>query len=170
MQETFAFASKLRLDSFGFNRLCVYRGTPLWQEYLQRGLVNDVHDWYKYFKCSAIDPTCLPGEVIHAERSRGLRRLMIYKFTRYPMQSFKILRRFLRHMRYRDVALLLFKPFLGKKDGATPAEIISRQIEHARDKDRAAELSQMHDDLLRRVAATSTVEREKYRSEAPSAT
>ena len=38
---TFRFASKLPLDTFGFNRLCVYRGTPLWQEYVQRGLVND---------------------------------------------------------------------------------------------------------------------------------
>jgi hypothetical protein len=43
---TFAFASTLRLDTFGFNRLCVYRGTPLWQEYLKRGLVNDANDWY----------------------------------------------------------------------------------------------------------------------------
>ena len=35
------FASRLPLDTFAFNRLCVYRGTPLWQEYVQRGLVND---------------------------------------------------------------------------------------------------------------------------------
>ena len=49
------------LDTFGFNRLCVYRGTPLWQEYVKRGLVNDATDWYKYFKCSAIDPTVLAG-------------------------------------------------------------------------------------------------------------
>ena len=168
IQETFEFASTLRVDSFGFNRLCVYRGTPLWQEYLQRGIVNDVHDWYKYFKCSAIDPTCLPGDVIHAERSLGLRRLMIYKLTHYPIQSFKILRRFFRHMSYREMWLLLFKPFLGKKDGATPAETISRQIEHARDKDRAAELTQMHDGLVRRVAAAATAEREKYLAEASS--
>src|SRR5579862_5652259 len=47
MRATFDFASKLRLDTFAFNRLCVYRGTPLWQEYLKRGLVNDADDWYK---------------------------------------------------------------------------------------------------------------------------
>ena len=52
MRATFDFASKLPLDTFGFNRLCVYRGTPLWQEYVKRGLVNDITDWYKYFKCS----------------------------------------------------------------------------------------------------------------------
>lgn len=168
LRETFAFASKLRLDSFGFNRLCVYRGTPLWQEYLNRGLVNDVNDWYKYFKCSAIDPTCLSGEVIHAERSRGLRRLLIYKFSHYPIQTFKILRRFLRHMPLRDVAYLLFKPFLGKGSGATNAETVSRQIEHAREKARAADLTQMHDDVLRQVARASRVEREKYQAEAAS--
>ena len=71
MRATFDFASRLRLDTFGFNRLCVYRGTPLWQEYVKRGLVNDADDWYKYFKCSEIDPTCLPGEVINAERTAG---------------------------------------------------------------------------------------------------
>ena len=63
MRATFDFASKLRLDTFGFNRLCVYRGTPLWHEYVVRGLVDDEADWYKYFKCSEIDPTVLPGEV-----------------------------------------------------------------------------------------------------------
>ena len=68
MKATFDFASKLPLDTFGFNRLCVYRGTPLWQEYVKRGLVSEVTDWYKYFKCSEIDPTCLPGEVINEVR------------------------------------------------------------------------------------------------------
>ena len=38
MQKTFEFAARLPLDTFGFNRLCVYRGTPLWQEYLRRFL------------------------------------------------------------------------------------------------------------------------------------
>ena len=71
MNATFDFASKLPLDTFGFNRLCVYRGTPLWQEYVKRGLVNDATDWYKYFKCSEIDPTCLPGEVINEVRPAG---------------------------------------------------------------------------------------------------
>ena len=45
--------------------MCVYRGTPLWSEYVKRGLVNDAQDWYKYFKCTSIDPTCLPGEEVH---------------------------------------------------------------------------------------------------------
>jgi len=34
IRESFRFAARLDLDTFGFNRLCAYRGTPLWQEYV----------------------------------------------------------------------------------------------------------------------------------------
>jgi len=127
--ETFRFASRLPVDTFGFNRLCVYRGTPLWHEYVARGLVNDAEDWYKYFKCSSIDPTCLSGEEIHKARSKGLRRLMLYKIFRYPRQTFRLLRRFFRFMPARDIVYVLFKPFFGKKKGATRAEIAAVAVE-----------------------------------------
>src|SRR5260370_19787568 len=94
MNATFDFAVRLPLDHFGCNRLCVYRGTPLWQEYVKRGLVNDAADWYKYFKCSTIDPTCLPGELINDVRRAGLRRLFIYKLLHFPRPTFKRLPRF----------------------------------------------------------------------------
>ena len=106
MNATFDFAARLPLDTFGFNRLCVYRGTPLWQEYLKRGLINDAEDWYIYFKCSSIDPTCLDGELINDVRRAGLRRLFIYKLLHYPMQTFRLLRRFTRYMPIRDVVSL----------------------------------------------------------------
>src|SRR5207244_8289510 len=125
MRATFRFASTLRLDTFGFNRLCVYRGTPLWQEYLKRGLINDAEDWYKYFKCSSIDPTCLSGEVINDVRRAGLRRLFIYKLLHYPRQTFTLLRRFLRYMPARDVVAVIVSAFVGKKEGATRAEVLS---------------------------------------------
>ncbi|HXQ24527.1 MAG TPA: radical SAM protein [Candidatus Acidoferrales bacterium] len=145
MRATFDFASKLRLDTFGFNRLCVYRGTPLWQEYVQRGLVSDANDWYKYFKCSEIDPTCLPGPVINAERAAGLRRLFAYKLTHYPLQTLRLLRRFLRHMPLRDVLYLIVKPFLGDKQGPTKNEVLTRAVEHGAMKDAAAQLTQVAD-------------------------
>jgi radical SAM superfamily enzyme YgiQ (UPF0313 family) len=148
IRATFDFAAKLRLDTFGFNRLCVYRGTPLWQEYLQRGLVNDANDWYKYFKCSEIDPTCLPGEVINAERTAGFRRLFRYKVTHYPLQTVRLLRRFLRHMRLRDVIYLIIKPFLGAKRGSTKNEVLSRAVEHESQKDAAALFTRVSDALL----------------------
>jgi radical SAM superfamily enzyme YgiQ (UPF0313 family) len=148
MRATFDFASKLRLDTFGFNRLCIYRGTPLWHEYVTRGLVDDEADWYKYFKCSEIDPTVLPGEVIHKIRSAGIRKLFLYKLTHYPIQIFSLLRRFLRHMPLRDVLYLIVKPFLGQKKGATKAEILSRAVEHGELKSEAAELTRVADEAL----------------------
>lgn len=166
IRATFDFASKLPLDTFGFNRLCVYRGTPLWQEYVKRGLVSEATDWYKYFKCSEIDPTCLPGEVIHAERNAGLRRLFLYKLRHYPLQVFRLLRRFLRYMPVRDVAYLLFKPFFGSKRGSTKAEVLSRAVEHGAMKDAAANLTQLTDEVLEQVIQQSQAERFRIQQEA----
>jgi radical SAM superfamily enzyme YgiQ (UPF0313 family) len=166
MRATFDFASKLPLDTFGFNRLCVYRGTPLWQEYLKRGLVSDARDWYKYFKCSEIDPTCLPGEKINEVRQQGLKRLFLYKLTRYPLQTYRLLRRFLRYMPVRDVVYLIIKPFLGRKRGATNAEVLSRAVEHAEMKEAAAELTQLTDEMLHNVLETSRAERSRIQQEA----
>lgn len=131
LRSTFDFAARLPLDTFAFNRLCVYRGTPLWQEYLSRNLVNDETDWFKYFKCTEVDPTCLPGEVVHRERSAGLRRLFLYKLTHYPMQILRLLRRFTRFMPPGDVLRLIVKPFLGDKRGPTGSETLSRTVDDA---------------------------------------
>ena len=166
MRETFRFASKLRIDSFGFNRLCVYRGTPLWQEYVRRGLVNDTADWYKYFKCSSIDPTVLPGEVIHRIRSEEMRKLIIYKLTHYPWQTFKLLRRFFRYMPIRDVLYLIFKPFMGQKQGSTKAEVLTRAVEHGEMKSDAAELTQVADEALDHAIRESRAERARIQAAA----
>jgi anaerobic magnesium-protoporphyrin IX monomethyl ester cyclase len=166
MQATFDFASKLPLDTFGFNRLCVYRGTPLWQEYVKRGLVSEAADWYKYFKCSEIDPTCLPGEVINKVRQEGLKKLFLYKLTRYPLQTVRLLRRFLRFMPARDVAYLILKPFLGQKKGATKAEVLSRAVEHEDMKDAAAQLTRLTDEVLHSVLEASREERMRIQRDA----
>jgi len=156
VRATFDFAARLRVDTFAFNRLCVYRGTPLWHEYIQRGLVSDQADWYKYFKCSEIDPTCLSGADINRERTAGFRRVFRYKLTHYPMQTLRLLRRFLRHMRLRDVLYLLVKPFLGNKSGATPNEVLSRTVDHATLKDLAAERTRNSDAQLDAALADSS--------------
>lgn len=161
IRATFDFAAKLPLDTFAFNRLCVYRGTPLWHEYLQRKLVNDEEDWYKYFKCSEIDPTCLSGEVVNNERAAGLRRLFRHKVIHFPLQTFRLLRRFLRYMPLRDVVYLLAKPFLGTKRGATKAEVLTRAVEHSLSKDAAAELTRVADDTLDQVLIASRQERQR---------
>jgi radical SAM superfamily enzyme YgiQ (UPF0313 family) len=166
IRSTFDFAARLRLDTFAFNRLCVYRGTPLWQEYVKRGLVDDAADWYKYFKCSEVDPTCLSGEVINRERTAGFRRLFRYKFCRYPLQTARLLRRFMRFMKLRDIAYLIVKPFLGARSGPTRNEVLSRSVEHGARKDSAAELTRVSDELLARVAAQSRAERQRIEEEA----
>jgi radical SAM superfamily enzyme YgiQ (UPF0313 family) len=169
LRATFRFASKIRIDSFGFNRLCVYRGTPLWQEYVTRGLVNDAADWYKYFKCTSIDPTCLSGEEVHRIRSEEMRKLILYKFTHYPVQTFRLLRRFTRHMPLRDVIYLLVKPFVGKKEGATKAEVISRAVEHADLKSAAADMTLLADSALELAIKNSRAERARIQAEAEAA-
>jgi len=166
MRETFRFASKLRIDSFGFNRLCVYRGTPLWQEYLRRGLVNDATDWYKYFKCSSIDPTVLSGEEIHRIRSEEMRKLILYKLTRHTRQTLKLLRRFTRYMPLRDVIYLLLKPFLGRKQGFTKAEVVSRAVEHGDMKSAAADLTLVADAALEHAIRESRAERARIQTQA----
>ena len=166
LRATFKFASQLPIDTFGFNRLCVYRGTPLWHEYVQRGLVNDSRDWYKYFKCSEIDPTILAGETIHRIRSEGLRKLMLYKLVRYPIQTLTLLRRFIRYMPLRDVVYLIIKPFLGKKQGPTKAELLTRAVEHADVKSAAADLTQLSDDALEQAIMNARAERAQIQAQA----
>ncbi len=166
MRETFRFASKLRIDSFGFNRLCVYRGTPLWQEYVRRGLVNDVEDWYKYFKCSSIDPTVLPGEEIHRIRSEEMQKLIVYKLTRHTRQTLRLLRRFTRYMPLRDVLYLIVKPFLGNKKGFTKAEVISRAVEHGDVKSAAADMTLISDAALEHAITESRAERARIQAQA----
>ncbi|HRZ87170.1 MAG TPA: radical SAM protein, partial [bacterium] len=126
IRATFDFAAKIRLDTYAFNRLCVYRTTPLWDEYVKRGLIDDAADWDKYFKCSDIDPTCLPGPVINRERKNGFSRIFAYKLTHYPIQTLRLVVRLTRYMAFGDIVYLIFKPFMKgnrrvpAKEGAGP--------------------------------------------------
>jgi len=90
----------------------------------------------------------------------------VYKILHYPLQTFRLIRRFLRFMPARDVAYLIIKPFLGQKKGATKAEVLSRAVEHADIKDAAAELTQMTDDMLQSVMEESRLERLRIQQEA----
>ncbi len=98
--------------------------------------------------------------------SQGLKRLFIYKLTHYPIQTFRLLRRFLRFMPARDVGYLIIKPFLGQKKGATKAEVLSRAVEHGEMKDAAAQMTQMTDEMLYHVMEESRLERLRIQEEA----
>ena len=103
--------ARLKLDTFGFNRLCAYRGTPLWQEYVERGIIDDERDWYKWFKCSDIDPTVLPSKVVNRARQKGYLILFVHRIILRPIQTFKLLRTFSRSMNISTIFKLLWSPF-----------------------------------------------------------
>src|SRR5438309_674025 len=86
----------------------------------------------------------------------------------YPVQTFRLLRRFLRCMPVRDVTYLLLKPCLGKKRGETKAEVLSLSVEHAALKDVAAGLTEVADHCLEQVIVESRAERLRIQREAES--
>jgi radical SAM superfamily enzyme YgiQ (UPF0313 family) len=118
--ESFRFAARLKLDTFSFSRLCVYRGTPLWREYMERGIINDDRDWHKWFKCSDIDPTILPSEVVHQARKKGYMLLFGYLLLLRPVATFRLLRKFSRYMTTSDICKLLWGPFSKKAKTRKP--------------------------------------------------
>ncbi len=111
IMESFRFAARLKLDTFNFNRLCVYRGTPLWKEYVDRGIIDDERDWHKWFKCSDIDPTILPSEVLNRIRMKGYLLLFARRIIGRPIQTIKLICTFGRNMGMSDIIKLLFSPF-----------------------------------------------------------
>ncbi len=109
--ESFRFAARLKLDTFNFGRLCVYRGTPLWKEYVERGIIDDERDWYKWFKCSDIDPSVLPGEELNRIRMKGYAILFSRRLFGHPIQSYKLVRSLGRNMEMSDIFKLISSPF-----------------------------------------------------------
>jgi radical SAM superfamily enzyme YgiQ (UPF0313 family) len=128
IRESFRFAARLQLDTFGFNRLCVYRGTPLWQEYVERGIIDDERDWHKWFKCSDIDPTTLPSAEVNRLRARGYASLFARRIVKRPIRTAKLLRTFGRHMKTTDIVRLLSSPFR-RRTLTRKAELPARMLD-----------------------------------------
>jgi len=130
--ESFRFAARLDLDTFGFNRLCSYRGTPLWQEYVARGIIDDERDWHKWFKCSDIDPTALPSATVNRLRAKGYGLLFLHRIFRRPIRTWKLLRAFGNHMKTSDIIALLASPFRRRtltRKPELPARMIDAGLE-----------------------------------------
>jgi radical SAM superfamily enzyme YgiQ (UPF0313 family) len=125
---SFRFAARLKLDTFGFNRLCAYRGTPLWQEYIDRGIIDDERDWSKWFKCSDIDPTTLPSAVVNRVRMKGYAFLFGRRLFGHPIHTYNLLRSFARHMKKLDLLKLLLSPFQ-RRTLSRKAELPARMID-----------------------------------------
>jgi radical SAM superfamily enzyme YgiQ (UPF0313 family) len=111
IMESFRFAARLKLDTFNFGRLCVYRGTPLWKEYVEHGIIDDERDWYKWFKCSDIDPSVLPSEELNRIRMKGYAMLFSRRLFGHPIQSYKTVRSLGRNMEMSDIFKLISSPF-----------------------------------------------------------
>lgn len=132
---SFRFAARLELDTFGFNRLCAYRGTPLWQEYVDRGIIDDDRDWQKWFKCTDIDPTALSGPEVNRLRMKGYARLFASRLCRRPIKTVNLLRTFGRHMKRKDLLKLLASPFQRRKlthQPDLPARMVDAGLEQPR--------------------------------------
>jgi len=125
---SFRFAARLKLDTFGFNRLCAYRGTPLWQEYIDHGIIDDRRDWYKWFKCSDIDPTVLPSARVNRLRMKGYALLFARRLFGRPLSTYNLLRIFGRHMKKSDILKLLWSPFRRRTLTRKP-DLLARMIE-----------------------------------------
>jgi radical SAM superfamily enzyme YgiQ (UPF0313 family) len=127
IMESFRFAARLKLDTFNFNRLCVYRGTPLWKEYVERGIIDDERDWYKWFKCSDIDPSVLPSKDLNRIRMKGYAVLFSRRIFGRPIQSYKLIRSFSRNMEMSDIYKLISSPFIKRpyfREPDLPAKMI----------------------------------------------
>lgn len=155
IDQTFRLASRLRIDSLGVNRLEVFRGTPLWREYLERDLVDDETDWFKSIECSELDPSVLDKDEIQRLRAAGMRRLIAYKLLRHPLQVLRLVRRLARNMPLRQVIHLIAKPFLRRKPGATRSEALASAVEDRRLREAAADLTHLSDEALEEAIAGS---------------
>ncbi len=132
IMESFRFAARLELDTFGFNRLCAYRGTPLWDEYVARGIIDDERDWHKWFKCSDIDPTALPSATVNRLRAKGCALLFANRIIKHPIRTWRLLRAFSAHMKKSDLLKLLAGPFRRRtltRKPELPARMVAAGLE-----------------------------------------
>jgi radical SAM superfamily enzyme YgiQ (UPF0313 family) len=126
IRETFRFAARLEIDTFGFNRLAVYRGTPLWNEYVRRGIIDEDRDWDQTVKCCDIDPDTVPNDEVNRLRMKGYVALLLRRIVARPLRTWRLLRTFSRHMGWRDLLRLLGGPFRRKPASAPvlPARMV----------------------------------------------
>jgi len=107
VKKSFAFAEDIGINSFNFNSLIAFRGTPLWQDAVSRGLINEERDWDKMFPVHSIYPDAIDSDVLFPLRSRYVKRLVGRKIMKNPREAIKIFSRFLSCMSARDIYRLL---------------------------------------------------------------
>ncbi len=107
VKRTFAFAERIPINSFNFNSLTAFRGTPLWQDAVARKLINEEEDWDKMFPVHSIHPDAIDSRTLFPLRSRLVKRLLGRKIRKHPIEALQVLMRFLACMSPRDIYRLL---------------------------------------------------------------
>jgi anaerobic magnesium-protoporphyrin IX monomethyl ester cyclase len=121
------YAARLQIDTLGSTGWAVYRGTPLWQEYVNRGIVDDVPDWDKTFKCCDIDPDTVSNDEVNRIRMQGYLRLLAHRVVTRPIRTWDLFRSFSRHMSWKDLGQLISGPFRTKP--AAVRDLPARMVE-----------------------------------------
>jgi radical SAM superfamily enzyme YgiQ (UPF0313 family) len=107
VRQTFALAERLKINSFNFNSLTAFRGTPLWNDAVARGLIDEDKDWDKMFPVHEIYPDVIDSQTLFSLRSGLVRRLIRRKLLRNPGTAFKIFKRLLDCISVQDLYRLL---------------------------------------------------------------
>ena len=107
VRQTFALAERLKINSFNFNSLTAFRGTPLWSDAVAKGLIDEEKDWDKMFPVHEIYPDVIDSQTLFSLRSSLLRRLIRRMILRRPGDAARIFRRFLQCMSAQDLYRLL---------------------------------------------------------------
>jgi anaerobic magnesium-protoporphyrin IX monomethyl ester cyclase len=130
IRETFRYAARLQIDTFGFNRLAVYRGTPLWDQYARQGLVDNEKDWDKTFKCCDVDPSTVPSDEVNKLRMWGYASLLAHRIATRPLKTWDLLRSFSRHMSWGDLLGLIRGPFRSHpvSEKSFPAQMVEKGL------------------------------------------
>ncbi|MFH1723763.1 MAG: radical SAM protein [Elusimicrobiota bacterium] len=107
VEETFKLAERIPINSFGFNSLTAFRGTPLWRDAVAKGLIDEEKDWDQMFPVHAIYADALDSQTLFKLRSGLVRRLIKRKIMWHPLEALRIIMRFLKCMSARDIYSLL---------------------------------------------------------------
>ena len=107
VKKTFSFAEQIEINSFNFNSLTAFRGTPLWRDAVARGLINEEKDWDRMFPVHSIYPDAIDSKTLFHLRSRLVKRLVRRKVMKHPREAAKIFSRFLECMSVQDIYRLL---------------------------------------------------------------
>jgi anaerobic magnesium-protoporphyrin IX monomethyl ester cyclase len=102
---------------------------------VDHGIIDDERDWQKWFKCTDIDPTALPGPQVNRLRMKGYALLFANRLFKRPLGTYRLLRTFGRHMKATDILKLLASPFRRRtltRKPELPARMVDAGLEEPR--------------------------------------